>query len=103
MAQSVGGVKGFFLRAQKSFYAGGAFAKDWSWWLAQKGGKVGLFLASTSMVVLMPLIFEINREVQVGVPWIFGKKAAFTISVAARENVLVLHVPLVVHVPPNIR
>ncbi len=39
--------------------------RDWSWWLAQKGGRVGLFLASTSMVVLMPLIFEINREVMV--------------------------------------
>lgn len=40
-------------------------SRDWSWWLAQKGGRVGLFLASTSMVVLMPLIFEINREVMV--------------------------------------
>jgi uncharacterized membrane protein (UPF0136 family) len=63
--QTVGGVKGFFLRAGSSFYSGGMLAKDWSWWAAQKGGTWGLFLASTSMVVLMPLIFEINREVQV--------------------------------------
>jgi uncharacterized membrane protein (UPF0136 family) len=61
----VGGIKGFFMRAGVSFYSGGIMARDWSWWLAQKGGHWGLFFASTSMVVLMPLIFEINREVQV--------------------------------------
>ena len=57
-----GGIKGFFYRAGNSFQKGFAVSRDWSWWVAQKGGKVGLFLASTSMVVLMPLIFEINRE-----------------------------------------
>mmetsp|Transcript_123289 Transcript_123289/g.356228 ORF Transcript_123289/g.356228 Transcript_123289/m.356228 type:complete len:111 (-) Transcript_123289:293-625(-) len=62
--KTVGGIKGFFLKAGKSFQAGGEMARDWSWWLAQKGGRIGLVLASTSMVVLMPLIFEINREVQ---------------------------------------
>ena len=61
----VGGIKGFFMKAGKSFYSGGLLAKDWSWWLAQKGGRIGLVLASTSMVILMPLIFEINREVGV--------------------------------------
>jgi hypothetical protein len=60
-----GGVKGFFMKAGKSFYAGGTVARDVSYWLLQKGGRIGLFLASTSMVVLMPLIFEINREVTV--------------------------------------
>mmetsp|Transcript_116666 Transcript_116666/g.326359 ORF Transcript_116666/g.326359 Transcript_116666/m.326359 type:complete len:112 (-) Transcript_116666:317-652(-) len=59
----VGGIKGFFMKAGKSFYSGGLLAKDWSWWIAQKGGTIGLVLASTSMVILMPLIFEINREV----------------------------------------
>jgi len=61
----VGGIKGFFRKAGNSFYSAGVVARDWSWWLAQKGGHVGIILASTSMVILMPLIFEINREVQV--------------------------------------
>lgn len=60
-----GGLKGFFQRAYNSFEKGGLFAKDWSLWAATKGARIGLFLASTSMVVLMPLIFEINREVTV--------------------------------------
>ncbi|MGK3752432.1 MAG: hypothetical protein ACI8RD_004736 [Bacillariaceae sp.] len=59
-----GGIKGFFHRAGNSFQQGFQFSKEWSWWITQKGGTVGLFLASTSMVVLMPLIFEINREIQ---------------------------------------
>eukprot|EP00934_Nitzschia_sp_Nitz4_P008095 Nitzschia sp. Nitz4//scaffold128_size63911//60843//61269//NITZ4_006234-RA/size63911-snap-gene-0.63-mRNA-1//1//CDS//3329534877//8085//frame0 len=59
----VGGIKGFFLKAGKSFSSAGTVAKDWSWWMVQKGGRLGLILASTSMVILMPLIFEINREV----------------------------------------
>mmetsp|Transcript_1904 Transcript_1904/g.4690 ORF Transcript_1904/g.4690 Transcript_1904/m.4690 type:complete len:114 (+) Transcript_1904:131-472(+) len=63
-ASSPGGIKGFFQKAGKSFFVGGMWAKDASWWLLQKGGTFGIFLASTSMVVLMPLVFEINREVQ---------------------------------------
>jgi hypothetical protein len=62
---SGGGIKGFFERAGKSFSQGFELSKEWSWWLAQKGGTFGLFLASTSMVILMPLIFEINREAMV--------------------------------------
>jgi hypothetical protein len=62
---SAGGIKGFLQRAGDSFLKGFDVSKDWTWWLAQKGGRVGLFLASTSMVILMPLIFEINREVMV--------------------------------------
>lgn len=58
-----GGVKGFFNRAASSFQKGFQFSREWSYWLAQKGGTIGLLLASTSMVVLMPLIFEINREI----------------------------------------
>jgi hypothetical protein len=61
----IGGIKGFITKAVKSFSTGGAVAKDWTYWLAQKGGRIGLILASTSMVILLPLIFEINREVQV--------------------------------------
>jgi hypothetical protein len=66
MTQLAGGLKGFFQRAGKSFSQAGGLTKDWSYWLAGYGARFGLFLASTSMVVLMPLIFEINREVQVG-------------------------------------
>ena len=62
---SGGGVKGFFNRAASSFQKGFQVSREWSYWLAQKGGTVGLLLASTSMVVLMPLIFEINREITV--------------------------------------
>jgi hypothetical protein len=65
----VGGIRGFLERANKSFQLGFAFSREWSWWLAQKGGSVGLFLASTSMVVLLPLIFEINREAMVSLGW----------------------------------
>ena len=60
-----GGIKGFFLRAGKSFYSGGIVDRDVSFWLAKQGGRWGLFIASTSMVILLPLIFEINREAQV--------------------------------------
>jgi hypothetical protein len=60
-----GGLKGFLERATTSFGKAFDLSREWGWYLAQKGGTVGLFLASTSMVVLMPLIFEINREVMV--------------------------------------
>jgi hypothetical protein len=59
------GLKGFFTRASKSFYEGGLFAKDSSMWLAKWAGKIGFVVATTSMVVLMPLLFEIAREGQV--------------------------------------
>lgn len=63
-----GGVKGFFTRAATSFQEGFKFSRDAAYWLAMKSGRIGLVLASTSMVVLMPLIFEINREITVRVP-----------------------------------
>lgn len=59
------GLKGFFLRAGKSFYDGGLFAKETSTWMAKWAGKIGFVIATTSMVVLMPLLFEIGRESQV--------------------------------------
>jgi len=37
--------------------------KGWVW--AKKAGNVGFMVATTSIVVLMPLIFEIMREGQV--------------------------------------
>lgn len=60
-----GGIKGFFTRAGTSFIAGGLYAKEKAWTLAKMGGKVGFYVATTSIVVLMPLIFEIMREGQV--------------------------------------
>jgi hypothetical protein len=60
-----GGIKGFFAKAGKSFWSAGQLAKDASSWIVQRGGRVGLAIATTSMCILMPLIFEINREVLV--------------------------------------
>ena len=60
-----GGVKGFLTRAGKSFYAGGTYLKEKSWMAAKMAGNVGFVVATTSIVVLMPLIFEIMREGQV--------------------------------------
>lgn len=58
-------MKGFFSRASKSFLTGGLFAKDTSFWAAEKLCKVGFMVATVSIVVLMPLVFEIAREGQV--------------------------------------
>lgn len=60
-----GGIKGFFTNAYKSFSEGGGVAKDWSLWAAGTAAKVGFIIATTSMVVFMPLLFEIGREGQV--------------------------------------
>jgi len=43
---------------------GGTYAKDKSYWVAEKLAKVGFVIATTSFVTLMPLIFEIAREGQ---------------------------------------
>lgn len=63
--KSNGGLKGFFSRASKSFKTGGLYARDQSLWLTEKLMKLGLIIATTSIVVLMPLVFEIAREGQV--------------------------------------
>ena len=65
MPAQEGGLKGFFTRAGASFYSGGLFVKEKSWMVAQMAGKVGFVVATTSIAVLMPLIFEIMREGQV--------------------------------------
>mmetsp|Transcript_14702 Transcript_14702/g.35201 ORF Transcript_14702/g.35201 Transcript_14702/m.35201 type:complete len:110 (+) Transcript_14702:183-512(+) len=59
-----GGIKGFLTRAGSSFYAGGLYAREKGAWLAQKAGRIGFIIATTSIVTLMPLIFEITREGQ---------------------------------------
>jgi hypothetical protein len=60
--KSQGGLKGFFTRASKSFVTGGLFAKDQGVWIMQKLARVGFIVATTSIVTLFPLIFEISRE-----------------------------------------
>ena len=60
-----GGIKGFLTRAGSSFYAGGLYAREKGMWLAQKAGRIGFIIATTSIVTLTPLIFEITREGQV--------------------------------------
>jgi len=62
--KSGGGIKGFLTRAGKSFYTGGLFAKESGSWLAQHAARWGFIVATTSIVVFMPLIFEIAREQQ---------------------------------------
>ncbi|KAL3780618.1 hypothetical protein ACHAW5_000156 [Stephanodiscus triporus] len=62
--QKEGGIKGFLSRAGKSFYAGGMYCKEKSWVAARMAGNLAFIVATTSMVVLMPLIFEIMREGQ---------------------------------------
>mmetsp|Transcript_7707 Transcript_7707/g.14530 ORF Transcript_7707/g.14530 Transcript_7707/m.14530 type:complete len:113 (-) Transcript_7707:120-458(-) len=59
-----GGIKGFFTRASKSFLTCGLYAKDSSYWVAEKLCRVGFMVATVSIVVLMPLVFEIAREGQ---------------------------------------
>jgi hypothetical protein len=66
---TTGGLKGLLQRTGKSFYSGGLFARD-SVVVAVKtgyrmGGKLAFAIATTSMIVLMPLLFEIAREGQV--------------------------------------
>eukprot|EP00562_Extubocellulus_spinifer_P013871 CAMPEP_0178565482 /NCGR_PEP_ID=MMETSP0697-20121206/14192_1 /TAXON_ID=265572 /ORGANISM="Extubocellulus spinifer, Strain CCMP396" /LENGTH=110 /DNA_ID=CAMNT_0020199105 /DNA_START=21 /DNA_END=353 /DNA_ORIENTATION=+ len=63
-SSSGGGIKGFLSRAGSSFYAGGLYAKEKGLWLAKMSGKVGFIIATTSIITLMPLIFEITREGQ---------------------------------------
>jgi|EP01082_Thalassiosira_pseudonana_P011011 hypothetical protein len=64
MPRQEGGIKGFLTRAGASFYAGGMFVKEKGWMVAKMAGNVGFVVATTSIVVLMPLIFEIMREGQ---------------------------------------
>ena len=68
-SRPVGGLKGFFQRTGKFFYAGGVYALDFGRTGLKVGykygGKFAFVVATTSLVVLMPLFFEIGREGQV--------------------------------------
>lgn len=69
MAKSVGGLKGFIQRTGKTVYGASLIARDYGTtaarWGYQYGGFLAFTLATTSMIVLMPLLFESSREVQV--------------------------------------
>ena len=81
-----GGVKGFFTRAAASFQQGFQISRDVGYWLAMKGGRIGLVLASTSMVILMPLIFEINREITVRFIILLSSCIVFSGNAASRND-----------------
>jgi hypothetical protein len=69
MAKSAGGLKGLIQMTGKSVYGASLVVRDYGTVVARWGYKYGGFaaftVATTSMIVLMPLVFESIREVQV--------------------------------------
>lgn len=67
--KKVGGLKGLIGRTKSFLYSGGLYAIDTGnkimKWSYHYGGGLIFALATTSMVVFMPLLFEIAREGQV--------------------------------------
>jgi hypothetical protein len=70
MAKSAGGLKGLIQMTGKTVYGASLVMRDYGTVVARWGYKYGGFaaftVATTSMIVLMPLVFESIREVQVG-------------------------------------
>ena len=66
---SGGGLKGLLQSTGKAVYAAGLLARDYGTvaarWSYRYGGGLAFVMATTSMIVLMPLMFESSREVQV--------------------------------------
>jgi hypothetical protein len=64
------GLKGLVQWCGKSVYAGGILVRDYGSIAARMGyhygGAIAFAMATTSMIVLMPLLFETSREIQVG-------------------------------------
>ena len=69
MSKSSGGLKGLLQMTGKSIFTAGVIVRDYGTiaarWGYKIGGNVAFVMATTSMIVLMPLIFESTREVQV--------------------------------------
>jgi hypothetical protein len=69
MSKPSGGLKGIIQKTGKSIFSAGLIARDYGTiavrWGYKIGGNVAFVMATTSMIVLMPLIFESTREVQV--------------------------------------
>ena len=64
-SKPAGGIKGFFQKTAQLgvwTYDKGTTVVSWTY---RYGGQAAFILATTSMVVLMPLLFEITREAQV--------------------------------------
>lgn len=70
-AKRSGGLKGFLRETGALIYAGGRLVRERGYDALKLGyaygGQVAYSLATLSMVVLMPLLFEIAREGQVRV------------------------------------
>ena len=65
MSVKSGGLKGFISRAKTSSLALFTEVQSKGWTVANFLGKSGMVLATTAIIVLMPLIMEISRETQV--------------------------------------
>jgi hypothetical protein len=69
MAKSAGGLKGLIQMTGKTVYGASLVVRDYGTlaarWGYKYGGFVAFTVATTSMIVLMPLVFESIREVQV--------------------------------------
>jgi len=67
--KTAGGLKGLIQSTGTAVYAAGVLARDYGTVAArfsyQYGGSLAFAVATTSMIVLMPLMFESSREVQV--------------------------------------
>ncbi|CAM9363455.1 unnamed protein product [Heterosigma akashiwo] len=59
------GFKSILGSAFSKLSAGGKWCKDNVSWVAQKGGTATWIIATTAIVVALPLVFEIEREQQV--------------------------------------
>jgi hypothetical protein len=63
------GLKGLIQTTGKTIFSVGVIARDYGTlaarWGYRIGGNIAFVMATTSMIVLMPLIFESTREVQV--------------------------------------
>lgn len=69
MSKPAGGLKGLLQTTGKTIFSAGVTIRDYGTiaarWGYKIGGNVAFVMATTSMIVLMPLIFESTREVQV--------------------------------------
>ena len=64
-SKPAGGIKGFLQKTGKAGLWAMETGSSLAQWTYRYGGQAAFILATTSMVVLMPLLFEITREAQV--------------------------------------
>ena len=63
--ESPSGMKGYLSELYGRSLVVGKWCKGWSWKLAKKGGRWTWIIACSSIVMLLPLILEVDRETQV--------------------------------------